>query len=75
GDATEARRLQHESVRLVRCLQRYGYMAAAKTVMSFLGVDCGTVRAPLRPLTDAQRSDLRERLQREELAQYLADDT
>ncbi len=72
GEAAEARRLQHESVRLVRCLQSYGYMAAAKTVMSFLGVDCGPVRAPLRNLTAAQKSELLERLKTEKLYEHLA---
>jgi N-acetylneuraminate lyase len=72
GDTATARRLQHESVRLVRCLQSYGYMAAAKTTMSFLGVDCGGVRPPLRNLTAAQKSELLEKLKAEKLYEYLA---
>jgi N-acetylneuraminate lyase len=72
GDAAEARRLQLESVRLVRCLQSYGYMAAAKSMMGLLGAECGPVRPPLRNLSAAQRSELRERLQAEGLAGHLA---
>lgn len=62
GRREEARRLQAESVRLVRLLQGYGYMAAAKTVMSFLGVDCGPVRSPLQNLTVEQAAELRQKL-------------
>lgn len=72
GDAAAARRLQHESVRLVRCLQSFGYMAAAKSVMAILGADCGPVRSPLRRLTSVQTEQVRTRLQQEELWQYLA---
>lgn len=62
GDAATARQLQAESVRLVRVLQGYGYMAAAKWMMSTLGVDCGPVRSPLRNLTEAQKDQLRQQL-------------
>lgn len=72
GDATEARRLQHESVRLVRCLQGVGYMAAAKATMSLCGVDCGPVRAPLRRLTAGQLTEVRDRLAAEDLLPHLA---
>ncbi|MEZ6066869.1 MAG: dihydrodipicolinate synthase family protein [Planctomycetaceae bacterium] len=62
GDPDEARRLQHESVRVVRLLQSFGYMAAAKSVMRLLDVDCGPVRSPLRPLSDEQFRQLEQRL-------------
>lgn len=71
GEAAEARRLQHESVRLVRCLQGFGYMAAAKTVMSYLGVDCGPVRHPLRPLAPAEVAALRAQLEEGRLFESL----
>lgn len=72
GDLEEARRLQYESVRLVRCLQDFGYLAAAKAVMSFLGVDCGPVRPPLRCLTEPERSLLQQRLIEQGLYEHLA---
>lgn len=62
GEQESARKLQAQSVELVRTLQASGYMASAKTLMSLLGIDCGPVRPPLRNLTDAQRLDLSERL-------------
>lgn len=72
GEAAQARQLQHESVRLVRCLQSFGYMAAAKAVMSFLGVDCGPVRPPLRPLSESEQSLLKQRLIEQGLYEHLA---
>jgi N-acetylneuraminate lyase len=72
GDVADARRLQFESVRIVRCLQGYGYMAAAKSLMAHCGVDCGPVRAPLRRLTDAQRLELGKQLREQDLWQHLA---
>ena len=35
-------------------------MAAAKSVMSMLGVDCGPVRAPLNNLSPTQLDELRQ---------------
>lgn len=72
GDLTEARRLQHESVRLVRCLQGFGYLAASKAVLSLLGVDCGPVRPPLRPLGELELSLLQQRLIAQGLDAHLA---
>jgi N-acetylneuraminate lyase len=73
GDLPKARRLQADSVRLVRMLQKFGYMASAKTLMSFLGVECGTVRPPLRPLSDEQRRELRGTLAKSGLYDQLRD--
>jgi len=59
GDHQEARRGQLEAVELIRICQRYGFLPAAKAIMSFLGIDCGPVRAPVKPVTERQISDLR----------------
>lgn len=63
GDITAARIGQHEAVRMIRTLQKYSFMPAAKSVMSFLGIDCGPVRAPLSNLSTTQTSMLRAELQ------------
>lgn len=63
GDIAAARTGQHEAVRMIRTLQRYSFLPAAKSVMSFLGIDCGPVRAPLSNLSPAQKSLLRDELQ------------
>ena len=49
GDLPRARALQLRSVRLIRCLERFGYLAAAKATMQLVGVDCGPVRATAEP--------------------------
>jgi len=59
GDLHEARRRQREAVELIRICQRYGFLPAAKAIMGFFGIDCGPVRAPVKPLTGQQISDLR----------------
>jgi N-acetylneuraminate lyase len=63
GDLPAARTAQHEAVRMIRTLLQYSFMPASKTVMSFLGIDCGPVRVPLRNLSSAQKSLLRTQLQ------------
>lgn len=63
GDLAAARREQFRSVQLIERLARVGYMAAAKTVMGFLGVDVGPVRLPNANLTAAQVQQLRADLE------------
>jgi len=50
GDLTTALRLQSKAERLVAVLRKYGEIAAAKTIMTMIGVDCGPVRTPLANL-------------------------
>jgi N-acetylneuraminate lyase len=58
GDLATARDEQFFSVRLIELLAGYGYMAAAKAVMGFLGVDVGPARLPNANLTAEQRDRL-----------------
>ena len=58
GNVAEAVQGQREAVRLIRVCQEYGFLPAAKAIMSFLGIDCGPTRAPIRPLTETQIADL-----------------
>lgn len=62
GDIATARAEQIKSVRLVRALEKYGFLPASKVVMEMLGVDCGPARSPLRNLSPAERLELWERL-------------
>jgi N-acetylneuraminate lyase len=62
GDLPTARRLQRRSVELVRVLDRFGGLAAGKAVLSFLGIDCGPVRGPLRSLDRDELAALRNQL-------------
>ena len=62
GDIPTARAEQIKSVRLVRALEKYGFLPASKVVMEMLGVDCGPARSPLRNLSPAERLELWESL-------------
>ncbi len=57
GNLPLARKLQRQSVELVRAVEAHGGLAANKEVMRLVGVDCGPVRPPLTPIepTDADR--------------------
>jgi N-acetylneuraminate lyase len=63
GDFESARLEQAHSVNLVRILGTYGFLAAAKTVMGMIGVDCGQVRVPLQSLSKEQAASLRNELE------------
>jgi N-acetylneuraminate lyase len=59
-----ARAEQYRSVQLVECLASFGYMGAAKTLMSFLGVDVGPARPPNTNPSAEERDRLRRELDR-----------
>jgi N-acetylneuraminate lyase len=63
GDLATAREEQYLSVRLVNLLSGFGYMAAAKATMGFLGVEVGSARLPNGNLDAAQRDRLRAGLE------------
>ena len=65
GDLETARRLQHEAVRMIRVLGKYGFLPAAKVLMTCLGINCGPARSPLRTLSDDEKSRLLEELSQE----------
>ncbi len=64
GDLATARAEQFRSVQLIELLASFGYMAAAKAVMGYLGVDVGLPRLPNTALTDEQRAELKTQLER-----------
>ena len=61
-DLEAARALQGKSIDLIKTLCQFGFLAASKSVMAMLGVDCGPVRPPVRDLTLDQRMALWERI-------------
>ena len=63
GDWETARQAQLQSVRMIRILQEFGFARASKAMMRLIGVDCGPVRLPLRPMSDAETKALAERLE------------
>jgi N-acetylneuraminate lyase len=63
GDLAAAREEQFRSVQLIQRLADYGYLGAAKAVMTMLGVDVGPVRPPNGNLTAPQVAKLRGELE------------
>lgn len=62
GDMTTARAEQFRAVQLIELLAGFGYMAAAKAVMGFLGVEVGPARLPNGNLTTEQKARLQDQL-------------
>jgi N-acetylneuraminate lyase len=51
-------------VQIIELLASFGYLAAAKALMGFLGVDVGPARLPNTALTPEQSTRLRASLER-----------
>jgi N-acetylneuraminate lyase len=64
GDLERARQLQERSVTIVRLLCEFGFLPSSKAVMELIGIDCGPVRAPLRPISANDKRSLKQRLER-----------
>lgn len=64
GDLASAQRDQLRAMEFIAALGRFGGIAAGKTAMKFVGVDCGPMRLPLRTLTDREEAGLREAFER-----------
>ena len=62
GDMAAARAAQFRATEMVKALAAVGFTASSKAVMSFLGVDCGPVRRPLRNLSPEQLGGLFDKL-------------
>ena len=63
GDLAAAREEQWRSVRLIALLAGFGYLAAAKATMGFLGCEVGPARPPHANLTPSDRDRLRAGLE------------
>ncbi|MBP8604638.1 MAG: dihydrodipicolinate synthase family protein [Phycisphaerae bacterium] len=64
GDHGTACQLQGHSVALCRLLHEYRGMPAIKTMMQFIGLDCGPTRLPLRALTNEETTRLCREVER-----------
>ncbi len=58
GDLAAARADQTRAAEMVSVFGRHGGLPAMKAAMKLVGVDCGPVRPPLRPLTGAEADAL-----------------
>ena len=63
GDMDAARRDQSRAMAFIDVLGRHGGLAAGKSAMKLIGVDCGPVRLPLRALSSEGENRLRSDLE------------
>ena len=64
GDVAEAQQLQALSAQMTRRIFKYGHgNAPLKSVMKYIGLDCGPVRRPLVALTPDAESSLKRELE------------
>jgi N-acetylneuraminate lyase len=63
GDLETARTEQARANAMVSLMVRFGGTTAGKSIMRMIGLDCGPVRLPLRPLSEAQETELRRGLE------------
>jgi N-acetylneuraminate lyase len=64
GDFHTAQREQARANAMISVFLRFGGLAAGKSIMRMIGLDCGPVRLPLRNLSDAQQDALRGELEK-----------
>ncbi len=64
GDLDEARKWQLVSAKLIDVYRKYGGHRAMKVAMKLAGVDCGSPRAPVQPLSDAETDAMKAELVR-----------
>lgn len=62
NDLTSARHNQANSQAFIDIMNRYGGLAAGKSIMKLIGVDCGPVRLPLAALTPEQEKNFHAEL-------------
>ncbi|QEC52401.1 N-acetylneuraminate lyase [Anseongella ginsenosidimutans] len=63
GKLEAAQALQLTSVDIVRVINKYGGLRAQKTMMKLIGMDCGPVRLPLRPMDAQETMEMEKDLQ------------
>ena len=64
GDFKTSEKYMKKVCDIVDILVEFGGVAAGKAMCAVHGVDLGTVRVPLKPLTDAQKADIVKRLKK-----------
>lgn len=64
GRPTAARALQDKAIKMIAICNGVGvtHLAASKSLMALLGVDCGPTRPPIRTISAAQKTELKRRL-------------
>lgn len=70
GDTATVLRLEEEADTIYKIILAHNNIIAGKEIMRFIGVDCGPVRRPLAPLTEAGSERLYQKLKSTTLFQY-----
>ncbi|WP_167616029.1 dihydrodipicolinate synthase family protein [Maribellus sediminis] len=52
GDLDKARKLQQQSIDMIRLLGKYGGIATGKAYMRYIGFECGEFRLPVKNMSD-----------------------
>lgn len=60
GDLEEARKLQQDSIDMIRLLGKYGGIATGKAYMRLVGIDCGKFRLPVKNMTEERYAEFRK---------------
>jgi N-acetylneuraminate lyase len=71
GDMKRARRLQLQSVQLIRFLLKFPFHAAVKFILSQFGIQCGACRKPMASLNTDQEAYLARELHSSGIAGWL----
>ncbi len=61
GDMAKVDEISKKVLKVIDILIEFGGVQAGKAIMAIHGIDCGTVRRPLRPLTDDEKATVVER--------------
>lgn len=70
GDTKRVVQLEGEADAIYRVITQHNGISAGKEVMRFLGVDCGSVRKPLKPFTKAESETLLHKLRSTTFFEY-----
>ena len=62
GDIPLAQQLQSRAGDMINIMIKFGIIQSGKAVLSFLGMECGPLRSPLRELSDKEKSALKAEL-------------
>ena len=63
GESEKAEVLQQLAVRMIEVVAKPGYLPMAKVLMTRLGVEVGSVRLPLNPVSKAQTKEVVSQLE------------
>ncbi len=70
GDMARAQAQQARSIDFIQVLIKYGGTRASKAMMKMTGIDCGPVRSPLAPVSDAEYHSMQADLEKVGFFEY-----